>query len=553
MQSTLALAIDEFVFNGLGYGKPPVLALDPMQSQIGLQEFYKVNSPTTVRIRDSSQLEDARKRIDTAIKYVKPVRKAAGYAKALIEGFSVSQEGLSLGLNGILNLQPPSAASAGLPSVYIVEEDAIQPAEFADFISRFQQLHDEKKPRILMVADTELDSVLQLAGACGDNISAHVLSSGGLTEISTDKMTCETFGEFIDLFLSEGDGYCTSTDLSALLPGGDREAAFNRCTGTMLQIQSLFRSGRKFKAAQDISTLAKDLRRLSDACKTDAEMDKVLSLKAICNLWTAYISEADGDKIENSLSIAEHLGDDLLSAYALKLIPIVTGRGELTHQMLEKAKAIFEARGELEQAVFVENNIVDNNVFSDKVDAKRAERLSRYIAEEMPYIRRSTTFHSNAAIALMLTGNLTRARELFDIAVRGSGPAVNLLTSEINALIADHLDGEQLDEPHVLRIINKIERSKIDPNFDYHQAVMYGNLWKICEDNKDLSGYIIEILKRKMFLDYEGFLDDPYTFVKFATTRSYNLTATQPAVQPGIVGAFVEEHGLMPATHVFYR
>jgi len=41
MTKSVANKIDEFVFDAVGYAKPPILALDPRQSQAGLNEFYK--------------------------------------------------------------------------------------------------------------------------------------------------------------------------------------------------------------------------------------------------------------------------------------------------------------------------------------------------------------------------------------------------------------------------------------------------------------------------------------------------------------------------------
>lgn len=553
MSKSVVGEIDSFVFDAVGYNKPPILALDNHQSRIGLNEMYKQYSPTTIRIRDNKQLEKVTEHIDTAIKYVKPAKKMAGYAGILLEGLSATQDGLSMSLNGVLNANSPSAVSAELPSVYIIEEDSIKPSMFADFISRFQQLNDEKKPRVIMVANDDLESALRLISSCGDNVSAHVLSSGGLTEVSTNKMSCSDFEEYIELFLSEGDGYYASTHITTIAPGGGREKQFSNCLTLMLQIQSHFRCGQKFAAKNSVFQLDKNLELLRELVNSDEQMNKVLVLKAINNLWIAYLSESDSDKIENSLSIAEHLGDDLLMAYALKLIPIVTGQTSLTHQQLEKAKRIFEANGEVEQALYVENNIIDNNLYSERVDVERAINLSNYVSENTPYIRRSTTFHSNAAIALMLSGRLTQAREMFELAKRGSGPPVNLLTTEVNSMIADHLDGEEICKDRSLKLVNKIKRSNIDPNFDYHQTSMLANIWKINEHNKKISKEIFRILKKNKYLDYKTFLDSPDALVKFAATRSYHAEAVKPMKLPGVAGSFIEKHGLKPSSQVFYR
>ena len=137
---TIQSEIDRFVFDAVGYLKPPVLALDPGQSASGLNEFYKAYSPSTVRVRDNDQMISVTKEIDIAIKYVKPVKKWAGHAGTVVEGIRGSLDGFSMSINGILNAQSPSAASAGLPSVYIVEEDSIEPETFSNFVSRF---HDD--------------------------------------------------------------------------------------------------------------------------------------------------------------------------------------------------------------------------------------------------------------------------------------------------------------------------------------------------------------------------------------------------------------------------
>lgn len=545
--------IDNFVFDAVGYSKPPVLVLDPRQGQMGLNQIYKQYSPTTVRIRDDAQLEAETQRIDKSVKYIKPAKKVASYAGALLEGISASQDGLSMSLNGILNTQLPSAPTTGLPSIYIVEEDSISPQNMTAFMGRFQQLDDEKKPRVILLANEKLESALRLISSCGENISAHIISTNGLEKVSPVALRCNDFGEYINMFLSEGDGYCCSTDTGSFFPEERLSTEFSKCLALMLKIQSLFRCDRKFEAIESTTKLSAKLEQLRESVRNDEQLNKILCVKAICNLWVSYLTESNIDKIENSLSIAEHLQDDLLTAYALKMSPLISDRSNLTHQMLEKSKKIFEMNGEIEQALFVENNIVDNNLFSDRVDVGRAVRLSDYVLDQTPYIRRSTTFHSNAAIALMVSGNLTKSREYFDRAINAAGPAVNLLTSEVNAQIAAHLDGEKIKKNRMMKLIKKIERSGIDKKFDYQQAVMFGNLWKICESDRDISKYIVKVLKRAKYLNYNEFLDNPDRLVKFAATRSYNFDAKKPEVQPGVVGGFIEKHSLMPASHIFLR
>ncbi|MEM8625181.1 MAG: hypothetical protein AAGG47_16885 [Pseudomonadota bacterium] len=545
--------LDDFVFQGIGYGKPPVLAIDPEQSRIGLNEFFKEFSPTTAIIRDADELTEHLELIDTAIKYVKPAKKLASYGKAVLEGLSVSQEGLSYGLNGILNMQAPSASSTGLPTLYVVDEDSINPDRFSEFMSRFQQLGHEKKPRVVVVANKTLDSALRLVSACGENIDAHVLSATGLKQIGTLALECRDFVQFVDLFLTEGDGYCSSTDVVDLFPSADMDSRFRRCLGRMLKVQSLFRTNRKFEATDGVMLLANEIEQLSSAAHGDEFKNKLLCMKAISNLWTSYLTETNPELIENSLSIADHLKDDLLKAHCLKLTGLVTGRSKLTHQLLVDAQNIFETCGEVEQAIFVETNILENNLFSERIDVERAMKLIDFVSYTTPYIRRSTTIFSNAAIALMLAGNTVASRDAFGLATSAAGPSVNLLTSEVNALIAGYIDGEDLDREAVLKLTRRILRSGIDRNFSYHQALMFANLLKMSEGDREISGHIQEILRKERFLKYDEFLEDAGTLVKYVATKSYDLTATRPANLGGVLGAFLERHELFPAPHVFYR
>ncbi len=551
--SVAASEIDDFVFSAIPREKPPVLLLSNAQAKKGLVPFLKGNALIKKSIRNNESLRVIRDEIHKKVKYVHPIKKLASYANAVLEGLSLSEGGFSIGLSGLLNHQAPCAVAADLPKLYLIDEDEIEPAKLSDFLSLFQQIDPDRRPIVILVSNDEIESAIEVLSASGENISAHILTGSGTRQVPLVGQPCSDVAELINMFLTEADGACVATGQQDLTLPTDLEGAALRCATEMLKIQTLFRIGRKFEARPLIASLHSELDELRRNSADEAYTRHLLAMKAMANLWDVFVSEANAEKIENSISIANHLGDRLLLAHSLKLIALLHGYTDITRQFLQKSEAIFQEMGELEHSLFVQNNLLVNSLYSNSPDGEGAKFLSDFVESTAPYIRRSTTFHSNAGISLLLTGNLSGALPLFQRATEGCGPPINMITSEVNYLIGRYQDGQTISPEEIWQCIRRLERSNVPQDFHYHQTCLYGNLWRLAADDKDLIGIIKSILHEKMFLDYEPYLDDPKRLLKFAVQNIPTVRRAKADRLPGRLGQFIDDHGLVLAAHVFYR
>ncbi len=555
MSNTALLdAIDSFVFKPLPGGRPSVLLLNRPQANSGLRAFFKKYSPKKQSIEDSEALEAAQKGIENTVKYVKPAKKLASYAAAIMDGISVGEGGFSLGLSGLLNYQPPCAVEASLPKLFLIDEDSIPANKLAAFLSLFQQIDSDRRPSTIFVSKADkIDKALKTLSACGEQIDAHLLSHSGAVKIELDASQCTDSREFIEHFLSEADGSCLETDINEMMFDNGPESKLSILAMQMLQIQSMFRSGRKFECRQKLVELQEEVELFRQEKSSSESQKQLLSIKAILNLWQAFASESFAEKIENSIAIADHLNDQLLLAHGLKLTGLVHGYSTLTRQMLEKARDIFVKYGEDENELFVQNNLLVNSLYSSAMNVEAASSLSNYVAEVTPFIRRSTTFHSNAAIAHLLNGNTNTALSLFDRANGGSGPPVNSITSDINRKIALYLDGSTIPDEELWKVFNRIKRANMPREFDYHQTAMLGNLWKLGETNKDFVGEIREYLRERKFLDYGDDINSPDEVLLCSVQNIPSVKRRMADSLPGLLGEFIQKHKFVLPAHVFYR
>ncbi|KCZ52067.1 hypothetical protein HY29_18305 [Hyphomonas beringensis] len=545
--------VDQFVFTPRYKSELQVLVLENELARPVFAEFFKQNSPVSEIVGDSAKLKSLHQEIHKRIKYEKPRRKLGGYVNTILNAGTITETGFAWNLGGLLNHQNPCAAPITLPSLIIIYEDSIEREQLCAFFSLFKQIEPQYCPAIIFVSETRLNATASLLASCGSDVDVLALGPDGVHELSVRAQEANSLQDFLALFLAEADGAClASVGETFGLSGHDRGELGELAVG-MLRVQSLFRQGRKFDGKSQIDALERRISVLKDATN-DADLAKeYLYMRALLDLWHVFITENQGERIQNAIAIADHLGDEILLAHALKQVDMLHGYGTLTKQQLMRAKSIFHSHGEMEHALFIENNAIVNDLYTGANCAPQASSMSDYVQELCPHIRRSTTFHSNAGIAHLIIGQEDRSLEFFQRAIAGSGPPVNKLTSEINQLIARYVDGDKLDTEDAMRFMRRMERSNIPSGFDYHQTTMLANLWKMFQANKDAQGEIRETLRRRAFMPYDEHLESPDRLLRYVLSYYGAVSGLEPGEFSGQIGAFFERHGLWPSAHVFYR
>ena len=545
--------VDEFVFAPRYKSELQVLLLDADLARSIFSDFFKQYSPSKEVIADNVKLASFHEHIHKRIKYEQPRRKLGSYISGLMDAVSVSETGFSFSLGGLLTQQAPCAAPITLPSLVIIHEDDISSERLSAFFSLFKQVDPQYCPAFIFVSNVGESRARSMLAACGEEIDVLTLTPGGTRELALEAEGADSFSQFLEFFMAEADGTCVASDPSHIDLSGEDRGNLGELAIDMLRIQSLFRQGRKFDGRQQIQSLEKRVLSLKEATSLEGLQKEYLYVRAMLDLWYVFVTEDSRDKIQNAISIADHLGDEVLLAHALKQIDMLHGYGELTRQQLMRAKQVFVSRGETEQSLFVENNAIVNDLYMGTNCVDTASRMSDFVHEMHPHIRRSTTIHSNAGIANLVKGREQQSFQHFERAINGSGPPVNKLTSEMNHLIARYVDGEALDASEAERFMRKMERSNIPDGFDYHQTTMLANLWKIFEKDRSTSDAIVQSLRSARFMPYQDFLDSPDRLLRHVMSSYGDFDGSNSMTRTGSIEAFFERHGLWLSAHVFYR
>lgn len=520
-------------------------------------KFKKRKKASATYIANQQELEKLIDEVNFRLKYkkfTKPLEKSATFIKRILGGINVSNIGygdFSMSFHNQTNIEIPSANFLDNPKIIVILEDQINPDTFSRFVTLYKDVAEPYRPLIVFISNNFATSLEKVQPSSG-SITVHSISNGKVVSINPTVSPLKDIYKFIDYATAEADAVC-----SLGLENGIRDELdiIAKLTHDLIVIQSSFRSRQKYEVRYLVNQLMLDL---DDAFKTNKGnlRDKILFFKGIANLWNVYINEGNQELINNTLSIAEMLGDDFLKALALRNFILLKGYSNATGEFLAQARDIFTGYNFSHLAAMTQNNINVNNLYSNFNEAKVRdfERLSESVRyDELRGIRRTTTIHSNTGIALMLAGRTEDSIPYFQEAVSGSGPPLNKFTSEMNYLIARYMEGEIIDDEIGYAFLRKIKREGVHREFDYHLTTLYANLWGIFSDSRSLSKEIKNLLIKEKFMDYGSHLGNYKELVNFIMANYPSSKASGSTTLPGKLGEFANTTGFLLAAHVYYR
>ena len=320
--------IDRFVFEPRYQPELPVLILSEDQSSSILSAFFRRFSPSKTVVQDSKVLTDLHTEIHRRIKYEMPARRLGKYMGAILNAGTVTETGFSFSLGGLLNHQNPSANNITLSKTLIIYEDAIPEKQLSEFFGLFKHIDPQQRPAIIFISEASMSSAAKKVAACGSHVAVSVLTPSGVAVSNAAATPAREMAEYLQFFLAEADGAGLATDPSVLSGEASLGGEFERIAFEMIHIQMLFRAGRKFEPRNRVIDLKKRVESLwSDQAETRTKQE-LLGIKALLNIWEVFLFEGRGDIVENTISIANSIGDDILLAHALKQVPLLHGYGE---------------------------------------------------------------------------------------------------------------------------------------------------------------------------------------------------------------------------------
>lgn len=273
-----------------------------------------------------------------------------------------------------------------------------------------------------------------------------------------------------------------------------------------------------------------------------------MSLKAIINLWLAYIDESFKTGIDNSLAIANYLDNPFLEAHCFRLAHLVSGYSALTGNLVSQAVEYFQLSEDDEGYVYSKNNLLLNKMGTTNIDTLAFSELAEFAINSTPFIDRLSTIVNNAGTACLVSGQYDKAYQFYDKAEKFSGQPIHHFGIIINKLTTRYMDGQKIPTEELLKTFRKLVRLNLPPQFSYHQSYLFWNIAKLSDFDKNITSEIYKHLKNKMFMNYNKVLEEQETMVNFLA-KSKILDKTKAGRFTGPRGDFIHRTELFPVIH----
>ena len=518
----------------------------------GLRTFFDANSSILSTIKDQTDIEAKIESVYNRIKYIKPFNKLKDCISTILDPFSISYEAFGFSISHAAANRKPSDNTLDQEIIIYIKQDSLDPNQVNRLISLYQEIPFDERPMMFFEPVTNDVSFVKSFSGLNENVEIKPIGQvRNWAETDKWKVRIKTVDEFIERFLSYSFTSCTnaksilvkSDDFKELSP---QELISNLALESLI-IKSYDASGNKFKALPVARNLLKKIETAKSYMGNNKQLEYLLSLKAIVNLWLAYIDESFTKGIDNSFSIAEYLKNDYLKAHCFRLAHLVSGYSSLSDHLVSKATEYFYSAKDDEGYVYSQNNYLLNKLGTSKVDFDAFAELACYAVNETPYIDRLSTIINNAGTAYLIAGNYDKAMEFYNNAGKYSGQPIHHVGIEINKLITRYMDGEKLQANELLRVFRKIIRVNLPKGFAYHQSYIFWTIAKLSDFDPDVTDIIFKHLKKKMFMNYENVLNEKETMVDFLANS--NLLNKGKGRFTGPRGDFIHRTQVFPVIH----
>lgn len=510
---------------------------------IDLANFLKKNKNQIHRIDNHHFLQSITNEIHSQIRYVAPIKRARDFSSAFFSMFNFSLGEFEIGISDCSKQAWASANYIELPRAYYVYEDDITVDQMSIFVSLFLKVSPRIRPKLIFQIKNSLQSVCKMLSDCSHDISLNFVTPEGLKKLDAEASKISGLDEFAKKYTCFS--YRSCSRLEQDVGGSDLGPLLQRRSSEFLSARADTFLGNKFEARPKLEKLIFNIVNDIKSAKKE-DKNKLLILKCLSNLTYLYINESKKNLYEESLVIADYLESSFLSAQANRLVNIAKGYSSLSDKRLHLASDYFSKNNRFDELMWTSNNILVNSFGYAGYDPVRAGDLISLAEEHARGSERLVVLYNNVALCYLFSRQYSKSIDVMNIARNLAGEAIQMLSLEINILIAKFLFGEDISDDFVCRLITRIERERLPQNFTYHQLIMFGNILEIKLLSATVKNECYKYLWEHKLISSDAAMISPTsifnTAFKAMPTLHFNTL-------PGIRGDFFKKTGLIPIVH----
>jgi hypothetical protein len=429
-----------------------------------------------------------------------------------------------------------------------VEENKVSQSTLAKYFEAYSLLPADQRPFFVFEANDADSHLTEKFSQMPSSFSVVSFDAAGvLEELILSRRPCGSMVELVDQYSESA--FCaiarlSHEELENLIPL-DSEIV-GRLAAWLFHLRaSAFERG-KFDTLPIAHEAMASLEEIRNSAFAQRNASLILTTKVFLNLWLLYCNQRSLDVFENSVAIAHALKDELVQAHCFRLINTVHPHGAFSDQCLRGAAKVFTDRGFYNFANYCLNNALVGRFYEEFSPTTEFLDLVDLSAANIPNFEGLSILTSNAGVAQLVAGHISKAISLFDSAAAMPAMPLHRFSAEVNSVVARYLEGEFPDRDKVLRLARAL-MLQIEPRYRYQIANLLLNLRLATARDREASAEIDEMLHGMKLLHDEQVVGEG-SALKIAAARA-GLAFGNLVEQPGVRGRFIMRYGFVPIFH----
>ena len=408
------------------------------------------------------------------------------------------------GLMILFGVNEHQAASKHLDPM-IIEEKGVEEKHLNQLVSLYKD--SIIKPTIIIILkDNDFERAKKDLSKLPDKTNVIMFrNSGEKVEFKVMNTGADSLAEFLELFSNQCFNTCSNTPKEILLPDElTSGCAIKRFAPNILRLrtQMLFNDKTLIRAELDETIKA------VSQYDADTEYDRSILASFLCilKLYRVFCHDGGRRDIQEALSIAKALDDDLLLAYVYRQAFFLDQYSvEERGSFLELARDTFRKHKLNDHAIYCSNNLLIKQLDTGSVNEKQFIDLKDEAVNTVPGLVGMSHIFNNAGVAHLIKGDVGNAMNYFNEGLEyanSSGRIIQKIAIKSNQITCMRFECRNIPETYFYEIFNLIFFNKEALNLPFLTARYALNTLVIAaRQNKGLGKHLIDTYPIKTLIE----------------------------------------------------
>jgi len=331
------------------------------------------------------------------------------------------------------------------------------------YVTRMITLHEKSFLQpviIILLKDNDFNRAKAFLTDCPHNMNVKFIRNSGETELHRIiNAGANDIDSFLDSFALQCFSTCSRTSRKILTnQEWSENSIIKKYSPNILKFRANLLLDEKNEIRSDLSEIVNEIECQRGISTKDETL--LRSLECMTKLFRVYCNDGGNRDICDALELAKDLNNDLLLAHVYRyafFLPKISLKDK--RDLLSKAEAIFTENNIADHAIYCKNNILVDQLSTDKINVRDFTKMNEEALHNVPGIVGMSHILNNTGVAHILTGNPEGAMYYLNRGVEyacNQEQSVQRLGLLCNQLITKSYCYEKIDQNEIRKVINQI-------------------------------------------------------------------------------------------------